>query len=187
MYEGMAMIFRAIEFAARAHRHHCRKGTRIPYIVHPLNVAKILIEFGCPDEVVIAGILHDTTEDTPVTIAEIRKEFGDNVAALVEAASEPDKSDTWENRKSHTVEFLKTAPMDVLILSCADKLDNVKSIIEDVEKQGESVWGRFNRPKDDQEWYYRALAEVFNSRAGEDETAARLFQRFALEVKILFG
>lgn len=181
------MIFRAIEFAARAHRNHYRKGTKVPYIVHPLNVAKILIEYGCAEEVVVAGILHDTTEDTPVTIGEIRGEFGDKVAALVEAASERDKSDTWEHRKSHTVEYLKTAPMDVLILSCADKLDNVKSIIEDVEKDGESVWDRFNRPKDDQEWYYRSLVGVFNSRAGENETAAKLFQRFALEVKILFG
>jgi len=181
------MIFRAIEFAAKAHRNHYRKGTRIPYIVHPLNVAKILIEYGCTEEVVAAGILHDTTEDTPVTPGEIRKEFGDKVAELVEAASEPDKSDTWEHRKSHTVEYLKTAPMDVLILSCADKLDNVKSIIKDVEKHGESVWDRFNRPKDDQEWYYRSLVEVFNSRAGENETASELFKRFALKVKILFG
>ncbi len=181
------MIFRAIEFAARAHRNHYRKGTRVPYIVHPLNVAKILIEYGCPEEVVIAGILHDTTEDTPVTIGEIRKEFGDKVAALVEAASEPDKADTWENRKSHTIEYLKTAPVDVLILSCTDKLDNVKSIIEDVEKDGESVWNRFRRPKDDQEWYYRSLVEVFHARAGEDEKAASLIRRFALEVKILFG
>ncbi|HOD34322.1 MAG TPA: HD domain-containing protein [Syntrophales bacterium] len=181
------MIFRAIEFAARAHRDHYRKGTRIPYLIHPLNVAKILIEYGCPEEVVVAGILHDTTEDTPVTSGEIREEFGDKVASLVAAASEPDKSDTWENRKNHTIDYLKTAPMDVLILSCADKLDNVKSIIEDVEKDGESVWGRFRRPKDDQEWYYRSLAEIFNSRAGESEAATSLFRRYALEVKILFG
>jgi len=181
------MIFRAIEFAARAHRDHYRKGTRIPYIVHPLNVTKILIEYGCAEEVVVAGILHDTTEDTPVTLGDIRKEFGDKVAVLVEAASEPDKSDTWEHRKSHTIEYLKTAPMDVLTLSCADKLDNVKSIIEDVEKDGEFVWDRFNRPKDDQEWYYRSLAGVLNSREGDNEVASSLFRRFALEVKILFG
>ena len=181
------MIFRAIEFAARAHRDHYRKGTRIPYIVHPLNAAKILIEYGCGEEVVAAGILHDTTEDTPVTLEEIRKEFGDKVATLVEAASEPDKSDTWEHRKSHIIDFLKTAPLDVLILSCADKLDNVMCIIEDVEKDGKSIWERFRRPKDDQEWYYRSLAEVFNSRAGENETATSLFRRFALEMKILFG
>ena len=181
------MIFRAIEFAVRAHRDHYRKGTRIPYIVHPLNVAKILIEYGCPEDVVAAGILHDTTEDTPVTLEEIRKEFGDRVAKLVEEASEPDKSDTWEHRKNHTIGYLKTAPVDVLILSCADKLDNVKSINEDVEKDGESVWGRFNRPKDDQKWYYRSLVEVFNSRAGDNQAAKSLFRRFALEVKILFG
>ena len=100
------MIFKAIEFAARAHSGQYRKGTKIPYIVHPLGVAKLLIEHGCPDHIVIAGILHDTTEDTPVTLEQIKDIFGLAVAALVEEASEPDKSDTWENRKKSTIQVL---------------------------------------------------------------------------------
>jgi len=66
------MISQAIEFAAGAHRGQYRKGSKIPYNIHPLNVGKILIEHGCFDEVVIAGILHDTVEDTPVTLDNIR-------------------------------------------------------------------------------------------------------------------
>ena len=179
------MIFDAIEYAARAHREHYRKGTRIPYIIHPVSVAKILIEYDCAEEIVVAGILHDTVEDTDVTLEEIRGSFGDKVAALVAAVSEPDKSDTWENRKRHTIECLKTAPLDVLILSCADKLDNIRSIKEDYERFGETVWKRFRRAKDSQQWYYQTLADVFLKREGS-EPGATLFRQFNYEVRQVF-
>ena len=185
MKADSAMIFDAIEFAARAHRDHFRKGTRIPYIAHLISVAKILIEYDCAEEIIVAGLLHDTIEDTSVTLEDIRKSFGEKVADLVEAASEPDKSDTWENRKRHTIEYLKTAPMDVLLLSCADKLDNIRSIKEDYERFGESVWKRFRRAKDSQRWYYGALADVFTNRA-EGEPGTTLFRQFNYEVKQVF-
>lgn len=180
-----SLIFDAIEYAARAHREHYRKGTKIPYIIHPISVAKILIEYDCAEEVIIAGLLHDAIEDTAVTFEDIRRSFGEKVASLVKAASEPDKSDTWENRKRHTIECLKTAPMDVLLLSCADKLDNIRSIKEDYERFGESVWKRFRRAKDAQKWYYSALADLFMSRA-EGEPAATLFRQFCYEVQQVF-
>jgi (p)ppGpp synthase/HD superfamily hydrolase len=180
-----SLIFDAIEYAARAHREHYRKGTSIPYIIHPISVAKILIEYDCAEEVILAGLLHDTVEDTDVRLEDIRRSFGEKVASLVEAASEPDKSDTWENRKRHTIEYLKTAPMDVLLLSCADKLDNIRSIKEDYERFGESVWKRFRRAKDSQKWYYSALADIFVNRA-EGEPGATLFRQFYFEVQQVF-
>lgn len=179
------MIFDAIEYAARAHREHYRKGTRIPYIIHPISVAKVLIEYDCAEDIIVAGILHDAVEDTEVTLEEIRSSFGEKVAALVAAVSEPDKSDTWENRKRHTLEQLRTAPMDVLLLSCADKLDNIRSIKEDYERFGEAVWKRFRRAKDSQQWYYRALADVFLKRAA-GEPWATLFRQFNYEVRQVF-
>jgi (p)ppGpp synthase/HD superfamily hydrolase len=185
MTANSAMIFDAIEYAARAHREHYRKGTRIPYIAHLISVAKILIEYDCTEEVIVAGILHDTVEDTSVTLEDIHRSFAEKVADLVEAASEPDKSDTWENRKRHTIEYLKTAPMDVLLLACADKWDNIRSIREDYERVGESVWKRFRRAKDSQEWYYSALAEIFMNRA-EGEPGATLFRQFSYEVQQVF-
>ncbi len=185
MNADSAMIFDAIEYAARAHRDHFRKGTRIPYIVHLISVAKILIEYDCTEEVIVAGLLHDTVEDTSITLEDIRRSFGEKVVRLVEAASEPDKSDTWENRKRHTIEYLKTAPMDALLLSCADKLDNIRSIKEDYERFGESVWKRFRRAKDSQNWYYSALADVFVNRA-EGEPGATLFRQFNYEVRQVF-
>ena len=185
MKAGADMIFDAIEYAARAHREHYRKGTRIPYIIHPVGVAKILIEYDCSEEIVAAGILHDAVEDTEVSLEEIRSSFGEKVADLVAAVSEPDKSDTWENRKRHTLECLQTAPMDVLILSCADKLDNIRSIKEDYERFGETVWKRFRRAKDSQRWYYRTLAELYMKRS-EGEPGATLFRQFNCEVGQVF-
>lgn len=175
-------VFDAILFAAKAHIGHYRKATRIPYILHPLGVAKILIEQGLQDEVVIAGILHDTVEDTPVTIEQIRRKFGKKVARLVEGASEPDKSDTWENRKKHTIEHLKKASLNLLYVSCADKLDNIRSMIQDHKKVGEKLFGRFNRPKAQQKWYYTSLAKVFLSRKRNDP----LFVEFDKAVRQLF-
>lgn len=180
------MIFKAIEFAVRAHIGQHRKGTKVPYIVHPLGVAKILIEYGCPDHVVIAGILHDTVEDTPVTIDEIRQTFGWDIANLVEAASEPDKTDTWENRKKHTIGMLKTLPEEAAILVLADKLDNIRAIREDYERYGESLWHRFNRPRDQQKWYYENLAWAFTDNL-TDQRSRNLLALFKADVTRVFG
>ncbi len=78
------MIFQAVEFASTAHSGHFRKGTNVPYIIHPLGVAKILIEHGCSEEIVVAGILHDTVEDTAITLEDIRRSFGERVDHLVQ-------------------------------------------------------------------------------------------------------
>ena len=166
---GTEKMFEAIEFATRAHANQCRKGTKIPYIIHPLQVAKILIESDCPNHVVIAGILHDTVEDTPVTLNDIRSVFGKQIMDLVNAVSEPDKSDPWDLRKEHTIESLKTDTPNVLFVSLADKLDNIRAIKDDYAKVGDSVWERFRRPYDKQKWYYESLAEVFGARTVNDQ------------------
>jgi (p)ppGpp synthase/HD superfamily hydrolase len=179
------MIFKAIEFSTKAHTGLYRKGTKIPYITHPLNVAQILIEYECPESVVTAGILHDTLEDTQATVDDIRDAFGYEVADLVNAVSEPNKSDTWENRKAHTIKHLKTASPEVLMISLADKMDNIKKIREDYEKIGNKVWERFNRPKEKQKWYYETLADVFSMRLNDPKTAF-LVNHFRSEVNLVF-
>ena len=184
--EKSNIIFKAIEFTTKAHSGQFRKGTKIPYLIHPFGVAKILIEQNCSEEVIAAGILHDTVEDTHTTVEDIRNSFGEKVAALVEGASEPNRQDPWEKRKRHTIDYLKTAPMDVLLIACADKLDNIKSTREDYEKCGESIWSRFNRPKKNQKWYYQKLLNVFNSRIN-DGLSRSLINKFKAEVQRIFG
>ena len=180
-------VFEAIDFATKAHTGQFRKGTKVPYIVHPLGVSKILIEAGCSEEVVVAGILHDTVEDSSTRIDDIRRDFGEEVARLVEGASEPDKSDTWENRKRHTIDILETASMDAVYVSLADKLANIRDIRADYEKLGDDVFLRFNRPKDKQEWYYRAMAGVFSKRIVDEPFLSLMLElRFEI-VKVFQG
>jgi (p)ppGpp synthase/HD superfamily hydrolase len=180
-------LYDAIELAARAHRCQVRKGTEIPYIVHPLAVASILIRANCPEHLVIAGILHDTLEDTAVTLEEIRSHFGREVAALVFALSEPDKKAPWEERKAYTIDHLEQkATPDVLLVSVADKLDNMRAIRAGLESAGEAFWQRFNRPREKQKWYYQRLAHVFERRIASGAGVA-MAHAFKLEVIRVFG
>ena len=179
------ILFDAIEFAVHVHRGHFRKSTRIPYIFHPLNVGRILLESGCSVVVVAAGILHDTLEDTPIVFEDIRAKFGEEVANLVSLASEPDKSDTWENRKGHTLMSLESASEEVLLISLADKLDNIRSIHRALERDGDAVWSRFRRPKNAQAWYYRNLVDVFQRRVTE-EPGLSLYKTLQAEVEQVF-
>jgi len=180
------MIFKAIEFAAKAHAGQFRKQTRVPYIVHPIGVAKLLLEHGCDETVAIAAILHDTVEDTGVTLPDIREAFGERVSALVRYATEPDKSCAWELRKQHTLDLIPTAPMEALLLICADKLDNLRSIYEDSLRIGDDVWSRFNRPRKKQQWYFESLVSAFMRRT-DGEPSHPLFSQLEREVQRVFG
>ena len=179
-------LFDVIEFATQAHRGQFRKVTEIPYIVHPLRVGQLLIEYGCPEEVVLSGILHDVLEDTSVTEATIIEQFGSKVAQWVRGASEPEKAIPWEKRKEHTLEYLKTAPIEVVWITCADKLDNIRSIQEDLHRIGEVVWQRFRRPKEKQRWYYQSLVEVLEPRITEVPMLL-MYQLFRKSVQTVFN
>lgn len=178
----MDVIERAIIVASKAHDGQYRKLTKIPYITHPLGVGLLLMNANAHPELVAAGILHDTVEDTELTLEDIEEEFGEQIATLVEGASEPDKSLSWEERKEHTIEFLRTASEDIRTVVCADKLHNIRSIIRDYEEKGEQVWSRFNRGKDKQEWYYRNVLESLGK-----QSTFPLLKELRKEVERLFG
>ena len=179
------LVFAALDLAVRAHRGQFRKGTDLPYIIHPLNVAKILIAAGGSDEVVSAGMLHDVLEDTNTSLDEIRERCGGRVAELVNALSEPPKSEPWETRKQHTLDHLRTASVEVLLIAAADKLDNIRAMGEDLEKSGDGLWSRFNRPREQQRWYYQALADIFVARI-TDGAGAAMVKEFLREVEKVF-
>lgn len=182
----LAPIFHAIQFATLAHAGQFRKGTNIPYILHPLTVAKLLITRECPEHMIIAAILHDTVEDTPVTLAEIETTFGAQIAHLVRGLSEPNKSLPWEIRKQHTIDDLRGADMEVLVIACADKLDNIRATHEALQLSGEAAWERFARSRDKQRWYYEALVEVLRGRM-QHSPHRDLFDEFATIVRQVFG
>jgi (p)ppGpp synthase/HD superfamily hydrolase len=133
-------------------------------------VAAILDGFGCSEDAVVAGFLHDTVEDAGATYDDIAASFGRQVAKLVEGASEPDKSAPWDMRKQHTIDRVKVEEnADVLNLIAADKLDNVRSLRETIETRGrEKTWLIFNADEEKQRWYYITLAATLLSREAEN-------------------
>ena len=180
------MIFRAIEFAAAAHKGQFKKGTRIPYIVHPLNAARVLIEAGCSDALVTAAVLHDVLEDTPATYDQLMAAFGVEVADLVVSVSEPDKAASWEDRKEHTIRSLESSREQTLLVAVADKLDNIRSVRDDLALRGEVTWKRFRRGRDHQKWYYQSLSNIFVRRL-ITEPGLSLARLLAAEVEAVFG
>jgi (p)ppGpp synthase/HD superfamily hydrolase len=178
-------LFDAVAFAVEAHGRvgHLRKGTRFPYVIHPIRVAWTLERHGYDDEVITAGLLHDTIEDTDVTAQEIAERFGKRVADLVEAVSEPDKSAPWEERKSATIDKVASADEAVLAILAADKLDNVRATRDDLAEAGEeATWAKFKTGRAEQAWYYRTLADGFLAR----EPESLLFQTLENEVEAVF-
>jgi len=159
-------IHQAIYYAGKRHAGQVRKGTSVPYLVHPMEVMGILIENNCSEDVVVAGILHDVIEDTcddndiirDIVRAEIQNKFGEHVLSIVNSESE-DKSKTWKERKQHTIDALADDSFEVQAVCCADKLSNIMSIYADVQSSGEKVWSRFNAPKDNLHWYYQSVYE----------------------------
>ena len=102
------------------------RGTDRPYIVHPMEVGKIVSTMTQDEEIISAAILHDTIEDCEGVDANVLKEmFSARVAGIVSQESE-DKSKTWMERKSATIERLKTAPIEVQMIGLADKLSNMR-------------------------------------------------------------
>lgn len=152
------MIEEAIAFATRAHEGQFRKGTKRPFIVHPLEVGRIVATMTDDEEIISAAILHDTIEDCEgVTQEEICREFSERVAHLVVQESE-DKSKTWMERKSATIEHLKKAPKEVQMIALADKLSNMRDIDRDYPVCGEELWNRFRmKDKNTIGWYYKGI------------------------------
>lgn len=160
----------AIIFATERHAGQVRKGTEIPYIVHPLETMLILSNMHADINVQIAGLLHDLVEDTDTTVEEIAKLFGDDVAALVNHHSE-DKSKSWAERKTTAIYALKQADERIKMLVLADKLSNLRSIARDYRELGDTVWERFNAPKEKQAWYYNGILDALSDLQQYIETA----------------
>jgi (p)ppGpp synthase/HD superfamily hydrolase len=155
----MDVIEKALQIASKAHVNQRRKGSDIPYIVHPVAVGMILMKAGYDEALIAAGILHDTVEDTDLSLQDVEQEFGTKIAEIVAGCSEPDKSLSWDQRKTHTIEYLKNAPSDIRAVACADKLHNIRSITNDYQQIGNEIWSKFNAGKEKQEWYYTQIVE----------------------------
>lgn len=182
--DGKLLINMAIEMAAKAHKEQLRKVSDIPYIVHPFEVALILQENGGDEEIITAGILHDTLEDTFLTKEDIKEKFGERILELVIGASEElENRDArpWKERKTHTVESVKNASVKIKLITCADKLSNIRSMIRDYNKSGDELWKKFNAPYREQKWYYENMVKSLVELDGY-----KMYEEFKESVKYLF-
>lgn len=137
------VVHKAIIFATKAHEGQFRKGTDIPYIVHPMAVSLLAYSYTKDVDLAVAGLLHDTVEDTAVTIPEIHALFGERVAILVDAVTEEDPADTWKERKKKALERVNRYTTDELILKGSDVMANCRDILKDYKEHGENLWTRF--------------------------------------------
>ena len=155
----------------KKHSHQFRKATAWPYAVHLYEVAQLLQESGCDNETVIAGVLHDTVEDTDTSLEEIKILFGKKIASIVDVLSE-NKSYPYNERKAIQAERIKRASREAKMVKCADCLSNLKSIYFDL-KRGAKVWWRFNgSPKDIQKHYgatIDAISELYDEKIYRSE------------------
>lgn len=155
----------AIKFATEAHAGTERRGKGFPYIVHPLEAMSIVATMTPDQELLAAAVLHDTVEDTDVTIQVLKEHFGPRVASLVEAESDVfieglSEEDSWRTRKQAAIDRIANAPKEAKMVALGDKLSNMRAIARDYESQGDKLWKLFHAPggKADHEWHYRSLA-----------------------------
>lgn len=148
----------AFLFALKIHGGQRRKDGK-PYMVHPFAVATELAKNGADDELICAGLLHDTIEDGGAVPNEIREKFGDEVLRLVLFDTE-DKELSWRERKETTLHALENCDRKCAMLVCADKLSNLCDISEKFEQVGEDVWKEFKYGRNEQEWLYCEYVEA---------------------------
>jgi (p)ppGpp synthase/HD superfamily hydrolase len=165
----------ALQLASELHREQARKGTAVPYVSHLMAVAGIALEanayhqFDNIEDIAIAALLHDVLEDQghKITPEEIRVRFGDMVHDIVCDCSdaiveeEHQAKASWRDRKEAYVSRIKNKPQATILVSCADKLHNARSIMFDYDRIGDAIWGRFKGGKEGTLWYYESLCEEF--------------------------
>jgi (p)ppGpp synthase/HD superfamily hydrolase len=177
------LIDRALVVSATAHRNQVRKGSQVPYVIHPVHVALLLIRHQFPDEVIIAALLHDVVEDTSITLAELQAEFGEEVARLVAAVSEQKTEGAeplpWKVRKEAQLRKLGHADRHIAAIKTADALHNLQATLSDLKRRGPQVWTHFRASQSEQLWYYRSLHEVLSQRLGDHPLLTELSDALA--------
>ena len=158
---------RALQFAAEWHDHQYRKGTRTPYVVHPVAVAFLIRSYGYGESIQIAGLLHDVVEDTECSLEQIESDFGTDVRKMVDWCTELSKGRSWEERKNAMIDKLKVAPVQAKVVAAADKAHNLNTILDVWERDGEEIWNRFSRGSSDQLRYYQKVLESIGTGFSE--------------------
>ena len=180
------LVDRAILFAVKAHSGTERRGKGFPYVIHPMEAMAIVATITPDPELLAAAALHDTVEDTDITLDVLRAEFGERVAKLVADESDvftegKSEEETWHQRKKAAIDRLARAPHDAKIVALGDKLSNMRAIARDYAVQGDALWNLFHaKDRKDHEWHYRGLADAL--RELQDTPAFQEFEQLINQV-----
>ena len=158
------LVGKAIMFANLAHDGQKRKGTEIPYILHPMEAAAIVARIKCDADLISAAWLHDTMEDAKFNHESIAAAFNKRIADIVSFQSE-DKNKSWKERKQHTIDELRACDDEgIKIVVLADKLSNIRDMHRHYSEVGEKLWERFNvKDKKLHGWYYTGVCDGLSS------------------------
>ncbi|MHB8870619.1 MAG: HD domain-containing protein [Thermoleophilia bacterium] len=163
---------RALVYATHVHAGQVRKGTKIPYVAHPLAVAALVLEHGGGGDETIAALLHDAAEDQggEERLADIRARFGERVADIVRACSDDlpalgEEKREWRERKEAYLAHLEVVDEGVLLVSSADKLHNARAILLDYREDGEDLWARFKGGREGTLWYYGEVVRILGKQS----------------------
>ena len=185
------IVDKAIRFAVEKHAGSPRKGTEVPYIVHPMEAASVVAGITDNQELIAAALLHDTLEDTDATYEDVLNLFGKRIADLVAGESEDKQeekpaAETWKDRKQTTIDELKEAGYESRLLVLADKLSNIRAMERDLAAKGEELWNRFNQKNPRMHaWYYNSIAEILAADPGLKDTQA--CREYVQRVRTTFG
>ena len=167
----MTLVSDAMIFATHAHDGALRKGTNLPYIVHPAEVCAIAATLTDDPQILAAALLHDVMEDCGISEDELAQHFGARVAHLVKCETQErcgDPSETWLARKRGAVERIAQGERAVKIIALSDKLSNMRAIHRDYDRDGELLFSRFHQhDKALHAWYYRSIASLLAGELGE--------------------
>ncbi len=177
----------ALIYAHRLHANQVRKMSGVPYIAHLLSVTALVLEDGGGEDEAIAALLHDAIEDQGglPTRATIYEQFGNQVGAIVDGCTEwstPPRP-PWKERKLRYLENLQQASTEVLRVSLADKLHNLRSLLLDWQRYGDQIWVEFNSSPAEKLWFYQVLSQVYAKLDGSrmleefNQGVAKLQQR----------
>ncbi len=176
-------LYEAIQLALNAHDNQLRKLDGDIYAAHPIEVGMILQGLDVSEDVVIAGILHDTVEDTAVTLKQIEMQFGKTVSHLVKGCSEPDKNLPWKTRKEYMLDFvINQADYNTKLIILADKLSNIRSVYRNLETMGDTLWDKFNAGYEDQKWYSIEMCRALKALSG-----LAIYEEYCHYLKLVFG
>ena len=185
----MDVFEQAMAFALKAHDGQTRKRDNTPYILHPCEAATIASILTDDREILAAVVLHDTVEDTDATLDDIREQFGNRVAMLVEGETETayddrPRSESWQQRKEESLEHLKNAEdVGVKIMWLSDKLSNMRSFHRQYLIQGDAMWENYHqKDKAKQEWYYRTIADLL-----KEFDDSPVYQEYLRLTDVIFG